>query len=265
MAIQRRYGWKRDLPGRYPQYAPLRGARRNFKLPDNVDFRKILRAFPVQDQGDTSSCTAHGITGALGFLELKELAGKSGPEQFDDGKFDPISRLFVYWNERAMEGDTDQDAGAQIADGVASLEHFGFCRESLWPWTPASTLFKAPGRAAYAEGARHRLRIGTKLDNTDEGQLLECLASGHPFVIGIEVFPSFESDAVAETGSVPMPGPGEASIGGHCMLCVGYDLANRSFLLRNSWGEEWGVQGYCTVNFEYLTSASLASDFWTLR
>jgi C1A family cysteine protease len=70
---------------------------------------------------------------------------------------------------------------------------------------------------------------------------------------------------VAETGIVPMPSTAEKVVAGHCVVAVGYDDTKRSFIIRNSWAPHWGIKGYCLISYEYLVSAHLASDFWTLR
>jgi C1A family cysteine protease len=92
-----------------------------------------------------------------------------------------------------------------------------------------------------------------------------CLADGYPFVFGFTVYDSFESSKVARTGIVPMPHSREKVAGGHCVVAVGYEDAKRVFIIRNSWGKEWGMKGYCTMPYEYLLNAQLASDFWTIR
>lgn len=92
-----------------------------------------------------------------------------------------------------------------------------------------------------------------------------CLAEGYPFVFGFSVYESFESEAVAKSGIVPMPASSEKMLGGHCVVAVGYDATKRVFIIRNSWGPGWGMKGYCTMPFEYLLDAHLASDFWTIR
>ncbi len=91
------------------------------------------------------------------------------------------------------------------------------------------------------------------------------LAEGFPFVFGFTVYQSFESQSVADHGIVPMPASGEQSIGGHCVVAVGYDATKRLFIIRNSWGTGWALNGYCMMPFEYLLSPNLASDFWTIR
>ena len=91
------------------------------------------------------------------------------------------------------------------------------------------------------------------------------LAEGYPFVFGFTVYESFESQSVADTGVVPMPGSGEAVLGGHCVVAVGYDDSKRQFIIRNSWGTGWGLNGYCLMPYEYLLNPRLASDFWTIR
>jgi len=76
---------------------------------------------------------------------------------------------------------------------------------------------------------------------------------------------SFESDEVAKTGVAPMPDLAtEQLLGGHAVLAVGYDDADRHFLVRNSWGDGWGMGGYFTLPYAYLTERSLSSDFWSI-
>ena len=69
----------------------------------------------------------------------------------------------------------------------------------------------------------------------------------------------------AKTGKVPMPASGEAVLGGHAVLAVGYDDAEQRFIVRNSWGTGWGMHGYFTIPYAYLTDTHLSSDFWTIK
>ena len=54
-------------------------------------------------------------------------------------------------------------------------------------------------------------------------------------------------------------------LGGHAVLAMGYDDAHRRFLVRNSWGTDWGQAGHFTMPYGYLTDSNLSDDFWTIR
>lgn len=242
------YGWRPDRPDRRDfKFA----AARIGPLPASVDLRE---GFPeCYDQGDLGSCTANAIAAVLEFDQ--RLQGFLSP-------FTP-SRLFIYFNERAMEGTVSSDAGAEIRDGVKSVSKWGAPREKFWPYV-IGRFAKRPVKGAYADGYRHRSvkyeRVGRSL-----GKMKECLASGFPFVFGFTVYDSFESDAVAQSGLVSMPGEGEGVVGGHAVCCVGYDDAESLFLCRNSWGVDWGMAGYFKIPYAYLVDEDLADDFWVIR
>ncbi len=92
-----------------------------------------------------------------------------------------------------------------------------------------------------------------------------CLASGYPYVFGMTVYESFESQSVAQSGHAQMPAAGEQVVGGHAVLAVGYDDSQQWFIVRNSWGNGWGMQGYFTLPYAYMTNQGLTSDYWTVR
>lgn len=231
-------------------------------LPTSVNL--ISECSPIENQLNLGSCVAHATAAVTEMVELKLLKTKTpGPEVFE-AQFDPISRLFVYWNARKIGGDTSQDAGTTLRSAILALKGSGLCRETLWPYDPSQVSIEPPANA-YSEASRHEESSGYRLDNTDISQLKQCLAQGFPFMFGIEVFQSFMSGAVAQNGMVPYPGPHEKILGGHALACVGYDDHIKMFLVRNSWGTGWGQKGYCQIPYSYLTSSKLASDFWTLR
>ncbi|HLY83475.1 MAG TPA: C1 family peptidase [Acidimicrobiales bacterium] len=250
MAQIARYGWIPDLPDQRDHLFAAPPAVVS-ALPPSVDLRADCP--PVYDQGQLGSCTANAIGGALEFDQMKQkLADVFTP-----------SRLFIYYNERVMEGTVASDSGAQIRDGIKSVGSKGACHETVWPYDPAK-FADPPPQAAYNDAKAHQA-VAYQRVARDLTQMKGCLAAGFPFVFGFSVYESFESQAVATSGHAPMPGSGEKLLGGHAVLAVGYDDAAQTWTARNSWGTGWGMAGYFTLPYAYLTVRGLSSDFWTVR
>ena len=256
-------GWRPDLPDpRDHLFSTPLGTLRT--LPATVDLRPGCP--PVYDQGEIGSCTANAIAGAIQFA--RRQAGKV-PD------FVP-SRLFLYYNERSIEGSVSDDAGAQLRDGIKVANTLGVCPEPEWPYvaTPAATdggAFPAgsppatrPPDAAYADALAHRVTGYQRLAQT-LAQLKGCLASGMPFVFGFTVFDSLYDDAGAPRADIPLPTTRDHVLGGHAACAVGYDDAQRHFVIRNSWGAAVGDGGHFTMPYAYLTDHQLASDFWVVK
>ncbi len=244
----RGYGWRPDLPDHRDHKLSL--ARVDL-LPSKVDLSPLCP--PVYDQGSLGSCTANAIAAAYEFDLLRQKKRLFTP-----------SRLFIYYNERAIEGTIREDAGAELRDGIKTLVNLGTCTESTWPYV-ISKFARKPTKAAYTQGLRHQAVSYQRLDNTQIGQLKSCLASGFPIMFGFTVYESFESQDVANTGVVAYPQPSEGVVGGHAVLLVGYDDATQTFKVRNSWSASWGLKGYFTLPYSYVTNPNLADDFWVLR
>ena len=256
---RRRYDWKPDLPD-HRDYLFALTAPAPTKLPSRVDLRASCS--PVMNQGQIGSCTGNSLAGALEFLEIRELRDGSGAEVFDPNQFDPISRLFIYYSERSLEGTTAQDGGGMLRDGVKALTQWGSCRERTWKYTKTNVL-KKPTGSAYKEAGNHL--ISTYLRILSLTEMKQCLASGFPFVFGFSVYESFESPSVAKSGIAPMPLQNESLVGGHAVMAAGYDDAKKMLLVRNSWGPDWGQDGYFWLPYAYVSSPRLAQDFWTIR
>jgi C1A family cysteine protease len=220
-------------------------------LPAQVDLRP--QCPPVYDQGQLGSCTANGIGACLEFDQMK---------QGEADAFTP-SRLFIYYNERVMEGTVASDSGAQIRDGVKSVAQAGAAHEDLWPYDITKFADK-PTDDVYTDASKHQA-VSYQRVARDQHQMQGCLADGYPFVFGFSVYDSFESADVAKSGVVPMPATSEQLLGGHCVVAVGYDDSEQRFLCRNSWGTGWGMGGYFTMPYAYFLTRSLSSDFWTIR
>lgn len=238
-------GWNPDRPDQrdhiYAAPASVLAA-----LPVLVDLRTQFPA--AYDQGKLGSCTANAIAGAVEYDWRQQKLADVSP-----------SRLFIYYQERLMEGSVTTDSGAYIRDGMKAIAKYGAPHEHLWPYDIKKFAKKPPAKV-YSDGLRRQAVSYARVTQTLQ-QLQGCLAAGFPFVFGFTVYESFESDKVASTGMVPMPASAEAELGGHAVLAVGYRDSDRRFIVRNSWGD-WGSSGNCFMPYEYLTSRGLAADFW---
>ena len=252
MTIKRFYGWIPEKPDQRDKkflFIP----DPSVVLPPMVDLRPFCP--PVYDQGQLGSCTANGIGFAYEFDRMKQGLPDFMP-----------SRLFIYYNERVIENTVRSDAGANIRDGFKSLgkgdKGDGVCTEKDWPYVISR--FATKPCSKYYRKAKNDLAVAYKPVNQTLYDIKSSLAQGFPVVVGFSVYESFESDEVAKTGIVPMPGQQEQLLGGHCVAVVGYDDSKQWWIVRNSWGDSWGDKGYFYMPYQYLTNADLSDDFWQM-
>ena len=243
--MERAYGWVPDVPDQRDYlYSAIRPV---IRLPRKVDLR--IYCSDIENQGNLGSCTAQALAGNLEFLDKKT-----------DSTYTDVSRLFIYYNERWIIDTVDYDSGASLRDGIKTLKKYGACWETSWPYL-AERFTRRPPLRCYREAKKYCIQSYHRITRLPE--MLTCIAEGYPFVFGFTVYESFESQKVAHTGIVDMPKKKEEAIGGHAVMAVGFDQEKARFLVRNSWGGQWGKNGYFTMPYEYLRT--LADDFWTIR
>jgi len=243
------YGWRRDKP----DHRDLKHDFHTYRSYSTTKVCDLRENCPeVYNQGNLGSCTSQAIAGAFQFDEMKQKLPEFHP-----------SRLFIYYNEREIEGTVNVDAGAEIRDGIKSINKQGVCEEELWVYD-ISKFAQKPTDKCYKDGLNHLSveyrRVDQRLD-----QMKTCLDTGLPFVLGFSVYSSFESDIVKKTGMMPMPKKDESVLGGHAVLCVGYNDQMKRMIVRNSWGEDWGDSGYFYMPYEFISNSNFAADFWTIQ
>ena len=215
------------------------------RLPGIVDLRSLMP--PIVDQEDLGSCTACALAALLG----KAKSSKS-----------PYSRLYIYYNQRIEENNIFIDSGATMLDSIKSIQNYGACPESIWPYE-VSKFSEKPTSQCYIEGSENKA-LKVKNINENLNELKTALYKGYPIAFGIQVYQSFESHSVAITGHVRMPKYGEVCLGGHAVTMVGYDDTKQCFIVRNSWGTSWGDKGYFYLPYKYVLAPGLSSDYWII-
>jgi len=257
LVITRGDGTQREVLGYQFSAEKLQGrksyaaSRQIKKLPPKVDLRPFMTT--IENQQNTNSCVANAVAGAYEYLIKKHTE-----------KEHDISRMFVYYNARYL-GEIEGDKGSFIADAIEGLRQYGACLESTWPFE-LDLLNEEPSDDAYEEAANFVVE-DMQLVPVDLMAWKTCLAEGYPIIFGISLFESF--DKHRQRGMVPAPTPSEVSRkshGGHAMLCVGYSDTDKLFIVRNSWGNQWGDAGYCYIPYDYLINPRFNSgDSWIIR
>jgi C1A family cysteine protease len=246
-----------------------------------VDLRKSLTS-AIINQGLLNSCSACAIAVAAELYLIKDN------QPFINENISNIdaSQMFIYYNERVLEDKVDLNAPVFIRNGIKSLFKNGICSEVSWPY-PETTLPKyikdivrtgsieeitaavtkvlqdnetelhaaiseKPSEAALTQAEKHIINRYCKL-TLDNGltDLKLSLSKGFPVIFGIMVPRSFY--LTPASGVFAMPSPDEIRLGGHALLAVGYDDDKQHFIVRNSWGEEFGDKGYCYIPYDFFT------------
>jgi hypothetical protein len=242
------YGKKRVIGGYQARKTKSKAASFNAdryadeELPEKIDLRPYMTR--VEDQGQIGSCVANATAGAYEYL-YKIATG----EDVD------VSRLFVYYNGRVLNGTDQEDAGMLCEDAIQVVLDHGVCTEQTWRYAPKN-VFKEPSNDAYDEATAFKvdsyLQVPWSL-----AMWKHVLAHGYPIIFGVNIYTSFQTEG-EKKGMVPLPDKENEKLeGGHAMLCVGYSDEHEVFIVRNSWGTHWGDKGYCYIPYAYMEDADL--------
>lgn len=267
MTSKRGLGWIRDLPdmrdytsetaevGDLLKHSNLKKSK---ATPAKVDMRQWCS--PIEDQESLGSCTANAGVGLLEYFERRAF-----------GKHLDASRLFLYKATRNLDGDKG-DVGATLRRTMQAMVMFGVPPESYWPYQ-IQRFDVEPAAFHYSLAQNFQSVKYYRLDppgSTGAATLENVkahLAAGLPSMFGFRVYSSI--DSAGESGNIPYPAPTEHADGGHAIVAIGYDDARAigkekgALFIRNSWGEEWGDNGYGWLPYKYVLTG-LAVDFWSL-
>jgi len=234
--------------GSYEASMPAPGSKQyqpsSRRLPARVDLRPHLS--PVESQGQSNSCTANAVAGAVEYLMRQHL----GDDAYD------VSRLYIYYNARYLNPNNKgviQDKGSAILYCVEGIKQYGVCSEETWSFN-LKQVNDEPDEDAYDEGQYFQIE-GEEIIKPDLDSFRSALADGYPIIFAVKTYKTFDSHR--KPGLVPQPSDTEAGRGNHglhAMLCVGYSDKDRVFIVRNSWGEKWGDGGYCYMPYDYVLS-----------
>jgi C1A family cysteine protease len=257
----RKYNLKEDEVDERDYYFKNHPLSKAVQLPKSIDLREKMT--PIYDQGELGSCTAN--------------AGCANKSYFISNRVQ-FSRLFLYYKERLIEGTIYEDSGASIRDICTALTKYGVCEENLFPYN-INRFTDTPSVIADQNALKYTINSYHRITSVDE--VRQALANLLPVLLGINVYESFEK--VGKNGVIPMPGDLESVLGGHAVLLVGYvdgatvinngsqklwgfikkkTTSQGYFILRNSWGTDFGDKGYMYLPYEVFEK--IKSDIWVI-
>lgn len=249
-------GWRKQVVDPRDEPFRLKLHRAFTGTPSAWDNRRICS--PVVDQGELGSCTANAFAGLVECNEIKRLAGTTTPPMLENA-----SRLFQYYATRKIENTVDQDSGATIRDAIKAGALFGVANEKIWPYNTGAFAVEPP-QNVWSAAATHKVISYHAITDGDLETMKATLHQGYLIEFGFQVYSYFMSAEMATHGILNIPQGGENPEGGHAVALAGFDDAKKAFLVRNSWGPQWGIGGYFWMSYEYVGNATLASDFWVV-
>ena len=244
--FQIKLGWKkdnidhRDVKFSFPSD--------KIDLPTKTDLSHTIRQIFKQDYND---CVANGTSNLITSLDFDTKYIKYTP-----------SRLFIYYNAREIDGNECFDEGTTIRNAMKCIAKSSFLSEENYKYIDQH-VFKKPPINIYtdAKSKPYYVKCYKNITNT-EYNIKYALYQGHVIIFGALLFDSFVH--YDTNFKVPDPEPSrESTLGGHCMLIVGYDDIKQCFFIANSWGEEWCDKGFHYMSYKYICS-DLCSDFWLI-
>jgi C1A family cysteine protease len=217
------------------------------RLPAKADLSRF--SGPVYDQYRTQSCSANALAAAL-TLDANQR----------DEALAPPSRLFMYYNARALTNTQGTDSGTTIRNAIKAYARHGACAERQWPFRKFD-ITKRPAKPCYRDAGVFPIeyhRIPQQIDD-----LRAALAEGRAFIFGIQAYGQPFTEA-ARSAKLRLPRKSDTFIGGHALIAVGYDTAKNGFLARNSLGRDYARDGFFWIPDAYFTNPELTYDFWVV-
>ncbi len=214
----------------------------------------IVERTPISNQGRLSSCVANAVADAL---EIQ--LGVQDPTSVVQ-----LSRLHLYYNARSYTHTTDRDEGTEISSAIDSLRTLGVCLEATWPYVEAN-VFAQPPLRAYKEGLDNKVleayRVAGGPQERCDG-VEAAVRANHAIVFATAVDNAYEG----YNGGNKVWMPPSSWAGYHAQIITGVRRnanGGREFLVRNSWGANWGQNGHIWIDESYVGWTE-TSDLWVV-
>lgn len=220
----------------------------DIKLPNSVDLRSEFAE--IKNQGPQGACSAFSLVSVIEYFIQKTLSDKTD-----------LSEAFVYYNARAINDKTEIDEGSTFQDIIKSIRDNGVCIEELCPYNP-SVFNEQPSEDAYSEASKRKITEAKNV-RLNINDIKSALAQGFPVIISARAFKTYVTNA---NGVIPPPSQEELEdeTSNHAMVICGYVDREGYFIVRNSWGTNFGDQGYCYLPYEYIRTPKAINNAYVV-
>lgn len=215
------------------------------RIPPAMDLRS--RWWTVSNQHDTGSCVGWALADAVlrwHMVKARKLTTKQH-----------LSSRFIWMASKEMDEYSSYPStfieaeGTSIKAALDVVRKYGCILEEELPFG-SNSLYKGEAQTLYATASKRKIssyfNLGTKV-----GDWRRWIATGGPIVARIDVDDRF---AASTATTAKLDTYDSASVqGGHAIALVGYTL--KGFIVRNSWGTEWGDGGFAYVSNDYALAA----------
>lgn len=217
-------------------------------LPSSVS----LKCPTIRSQGSESSCVAWGIAYAARSIWERNQAG---------GSFSTTVNVYspeYVFNQIKLSGDCSH--GSYPTDAFDLLENEGVCLWATMPYSSTNGCSTMPSSTATAEAAYHKIS-GWGTVSKSLTSIKNKLNARKPIIICSAVDDDFSALGYNDIWNAST----YAYIGRHCYVIVGYDDSKNAFKIMNSWGDDWGTNGYGWMSYDMFTCTNISSPvYWWL-
>ncbi len=215
-------------------------------LPKTCDLREPSW-WTVCDQGNTGSCVGWATADSV----LRWHFVKAGRVN----KKEPLSVRFIWMAAKELDDFVTvpttfiEDEGTSLKSALDVARKFGVVLDSVLAFG-SGRLFQGDAQTFYATAAQLKITSYFNLKQ-NQANWRAWLATKGPILTRLGVDATWDNAGETQ-GNLDTYEP-DTVRGGHAVALVGY--TKDRFIVRNSWGTEWGDKGFAYASLEYAHAA----------
>ena len=228
------------------------------KIPLPLQFSLAnTKEIEVYDQLNYNSCSANSVSNQIKL-------------SCDDVFVNP-SKLFMYFNARVEDLNEDHhsiyinDEGASLRNTYKGIMKFNYLDEKYYGYYEEN-LNRMPPKEIYriAQATKRCLISYRKVLPIEYNMKFILYKLKKPIVFGMSVYTNF-LNITKNNYILKRPASNDYLLGHHAVLAIGYDDITNCFIILNSHGKDWGLDGCFHMSYEYAKDPTLLFEAWIIN